>query len=71
MTQRQVNRRTWPTRKPFPVIRAVKNTEFSIMAQDEIEFACIIPDTVSVEMPRRRWGKEDRATYSGRVMGNV
>jgi hypothetical protein len=70
MTQRQVNRRTWPTRKPFPVIRVVKNTEFSVMPQDEIESACIIPDTVGVVMPRRRW-EGDRATYSGRVMGNV
>jgi len=48
MTQKQVSRRTWPTRKPFPSFRVVKNTEFPAMAQDEIESARIIPDVVSV-----------------------
>jgi hypothetical protein len=48
MTQKQVSRRTWPTRKPFPNIHVVKDTEFPAMAQDEIESARIIPDIVSV-----------------------
>ncbi|KAG0281275.1 hypothetical protein BGZ96_001198, partial [Linnemannia gamsii] len=29
MTQKQISRRSWPTYRPFPIIRVVKDTEFS------------------------------------------
>jgi len=66
MTQKQVSREIWPTRKSFPVIRIVKDTEFPAMAQDEIKSARIIPDTVSVVSASDKLDKLDKLPVAER-----